>query len=53
MLAKSFPTRGEISTSHTALDRRAKPEEIANLIAFLLSDSSSFVTGAIYSIDGG
>lgn len=53
MVAKSFATRGEISTSHTAMNRRGKPEEIADLIAFLLSDRSTFITGAIYSIDGG
>lgn len=53
MLQKSFETRGEISTKHTALDRRGKPEEIANLIVFLLSDASSFITGACYSVDGG
>jgi NAD(P)-dependent dehydrogenase (short-subunit alcohol dehydrogenase family) len=36
-----------------ALGRMGKPEEVAPLIAFLLSDESSFITGACYSIDGG
>jgi len=35
------------------LGRLAKPEEIADLIVYLSSDESSFVTGAEYVIDGG
>ena len=33
--------------------RFAQPVEIAEIIAFLLSDASSFVNGACYSVDGG
>jgi len=35
------------------LGRLAHADEIANLIAFLLSDKASFVTGASYRVDGG
>ncbi|MEP6743028.1 MAG: SDR family oxidoreductase [bacterium] len=35
------------------LGRVGKPEEIAELIAFLASDRASWITGATYSIDGG
>ena len=35
------------------LGRIATPQEIANVIAFLLHQSSSFVTGAVWTVDGG
>ncbi|KAL4738824.1 hypothetical protein BDV11DRAFT_205670 [Aspergillus similis] len=54
MLAKSHDINGNASLKKdTALVRAGDPEEVANLVVFLLSDASSFITGATYSIDGG
>lgn len=42
---------GMIST--TPIGRLGKPEEVAAVITFLLSEDASFVTGAEYVVDGG
>jgi 2-dehydro-3-deoxy-L-rhamnonate dehydrogenase (NAD+) len=36
-----------------ALQRMGRPEEVGELVAWLASDASSFVTGAYYPVDGG
>lgn len=35
------------------MPRMGEPVEVANVIAFLLSEESSYVTGSLYTIDGG
>tara|TARA_B100000378_G_C17936640_1_gene375229 strand:+ start:192 stop:320 length:129 start_codon:yes stop_codon:yes gene_type:complete len=37
----------------TPMKRLAKPEEIASAVLFLASNSSSYCTGSILSVDGG
>ena len=45
-LTTMIPGRG-------AIPRIARPEEVAFLITFLLSDEAAYITGATYTIDGG
>lgn len=43
----------QITAKHQSINRIADPGEIGNLMAFLLSDGSKFITGACYEISGG
>jgi 3-oxoacyl-[acyl-carrier protein] reductase len=50
MTADTMPDE---SKELTPLKRNAQPEEVANVVSFLLSDQSSFVSGTTITIDGG
>lgn len=47
------PEAHEHIVANTPMHRLGKPEEIANLIRFLLSDESSFMTGQTVAASGG
>ncbi len=43
----------ELMKNRIPLKRYGKPEEIAEMAAFLASDKASFITGSEYNVDGG
>lgn len=50
---KSDPKAIEGILARVPLHRMGKPEEVAELVAFLASDESSYMTGAVVVVDGG
>jgi NAD(P)-dependent dehydrogenase (short-subunit alcohol dehydrogenase family) len=50
---KAEPKAKEMLEKSSLLRRIGEPEEIGELVSFLLSDRSSFITGQVISVDGG
>jgi 3alpha(or 20beta)-hydroxysteroid dehydrogenase len=53
MLGENTPERLKFFDSMIPMGRMGTPDEVAQLVLFLASDASSYVTGAEIAIDGG
>lgn len=53
MLGEMSDEELERKRSNVLLERFGKPEEIANVVDFLISERSSYVNSSIINVDGG
>jgi NAD(P)-dependent dehydrogenase (short-subunit alcohol dehydrogenase family) len=53
MAREMTPEQRALLTSKIPLGRLGKPEEVASVVKFLVSEEASFVTGQCYDISGG
>ena len=52
-LAEDAESVATMLHDHVSLSKLGSPEDVANLVTFLVSSKSRFATGAIWALDGG
>jgi NAD(P)-dependent dehydrogenase (short-subunit alcohol dehydrogenase family) len=53
LVANIPPPLLEVFTAHKLVGRIGQPRDVAEMVAFLASDRSAWITGQVFSVDGG